>query len=54
MMHQDIYEAGAALGNFFRELCCKTLNVAVLERLQVEIPVILCKLEKTFPLHSLM
>jgi D-serine deaminase-like pyridoxal phosphate-dependent protein len=52
MMHHDIYEAVAKLGNFFRELCCKTLNVVILERLQAEIPVILCKLEKKSPLHS--
>jgi hypothetical protein len=49
IMHQDIYEAVAELGNFFRELCCKTLKRDVLERLEMEIPVILCKLEKIFP-----
>jgi hypothetical protein len=49
MMHQDIYEAVAELGNFFRELCYKTLNVAIMERLKAEIPVILCKLEKNCP-----
>jgi hypothetical protein len=49
MMHQDIYEAVAELGNFFRELCCKTLKMDVLERLDKEIPVILCKLERIFP-----
>nr|XP_051219843.1 uncharacterized protein LOC127337018 [Lolium perenne] len=49
IMHHDIYEAVAELGNFFRELCCKTLKRDVLERLEREIPVILCKLEKIFP-----
>jgi hypothetical protein len=49
MMHHDIYEAVAELGNFFRELCCKTLKMDVLERLKDDIPVILCKLEKIFP-----
>jgi hypothetical protein len=48
-MHQDIYEAVAELGNFFRELCYKTLNVGVVERLKAEILVILCKLEKKIP-----
>ena len=48
-IHEDIYEAVAELGNFFRELCCKTLKVDVLNRLEKEIPVILCKLEQIFP-----
>ena len=48
-MHEDIYEAVAELGNFFRELCCKTLKLSVLKRLENEIPIILCKLEKIFP-----
>jgi hypothetical protein len=49
MMKPEIYEAVADLGNFFRELCCKTLKRDVLERLQEEIPIILCKLEQIFP-----
>jgi hypothetical protein len=49
-MHKDIYEEVAELGNFFRELCCKTLKLDILQRLENEIPVILCKLEKIFPL----
>jgi hypothetical protein len=49
MMHQDIYKAVAELGNFFREMCCKTLNVAIVERLKAKIPVILSKLEKNSP-----
>jgi hypothetical protein len=49
LMHKDIYEAVAELGNFFRELCCKTLKLDVLQRLEKEIPIILCKLEKIFP-----
>ncbi|XP_073353738.1 uncharacterized protein [Aegilops tauschii subsp. strangulata] len=48
IMDKDIYEAVAELGNFFRELCCKTLKLTVLERLEKEIPIILCKLEKIF------
>nr|XP_051215266.1 uncharacterized protein LOC127332988 [Lolium perenne] len=48
-IHEDIYEAVAELGNFFRELCCKTLKRDVLDRLENEIVVILCKLEMIFP-----
>lgn len=48
ILHKDIYEAIANLGNFFQQLCAKTLKVDVLKRLKDEIPVILCKLEKIF------
>jgi hypothetical protein len=48
-MHKDIYEALAELGNFFQQLCAKTLKLDVLERMKADIPVILCKLEKIFP-----
>ncbi len=37
------------MGNFFKELCRRTLNLDVLKCLQAEIPIILCKLEKQFP-----
>ncbi|KAK1667840.1 hypothetical protein QYE76_055999 [Lolium multiflorum] len=46
---KEMYVAIAELGRFFRELCAKTLKVDVLNRLKVEIVVILCKLEKLFP-----
>ena len=46
---KDMYEAIVELGRFFRELCAKTLKVDVLERLNLEIVIILCKLEKIFP-----
>ena len=49
-----IYEAVAELGRFFRELCCKTLKVDLLQRMKVEIVLILCKLEKLFPPAFLM
>ena len=44
-----MYEAIAELGRFSRELCCTTLKVDVLERMKVEIVLILCKLELIFP-----
>ena len=50
----DIYVAIAELGRFFRKLCCKTLNKDVLAEVKEEIPVILCKIEKKFPLLSSM
>jgi hypothetical protein len=48
-LDDDIYEAIAELGKFFRELCSQTLNKDILVRMKTEIPVILCKLEKIFP-----
>jgi hypothetical protein len=49
ILDDDIYEAIAELGKFFRELCSQTLNKDILVRMKIEIPVILCKLEKIFP-----
>ena len=48
-MHTNIYEVIAELGNFFQQLCAKTLKTDVLKRLRDEIPLILCKLEKILP-----
>ncbi|GMP72870.1 hypothetical protein CsSME_00030763 [Camellia sinensis var. sinensis] len=38
------------LGNFFKQLCSKTLRVTDLEKMEEQIVLILCKLEKIFPL----
>jgi len=51
---KDIYEAVAELGNFFKQLCSKTLNKDVLAKMNEEITVLLCKLEKFFPYLFLM
>jgi hypothetical protein len=48
-LDKDIYEALVELGKFFRELCSKTLNKDVLAKMKKEVPIILVKLEKTFP-----
>jgi hypothetical protein len=40
---KEMYNAIADLGRFFRELCARTLKVKVLERLKVEIVLILCR-----------
>jgi hypothetical protein len=49
VLDQDIYEALADLGKFFRELCSKIVNKDVLTETKKEIPIILVKLERTFP-----
>ena len=46
---KDVYEAVLELGNFFRQLCSRTLRKEVMEKLKQNIPIILCKLEKIFP-----
>jgi hypothetical protein len=54
LLDDDIYQAVAELGKFFRELCSQRLDKDLLARMKTEIPIILCKLEKTFPLLFLM
>ena len=49
LLDNDIYEAIAELGKFFKELCSITLNKDVLAEMKKEIPIILVKLEKIPP-----
>ena len=49
LVSSDIYLAVADLGKNFKELCSKSLQVVVLDRLKKEIPIILCRLENIFP-----
>ena len=49
LVKPHIYKVIAELGRFFRELCSKTLSKTVLQRLKVDIAVILCKLELIYP-----
>jgi len=46
---KDVYEAISELGNFFRQLCSRTMRKEVMKKLKRDIPLILCKLEKIFP-----
>ena len=50
----ELYETIAELGKFFRELCSRNLRIDVINRLKRDIVLILCKLEKIYPQHSLM
>ena len=47
---KDVYEAISEVGNFFKQLCSRTLRKEVMKKLKWDIPLILCKLEKIFPL----
>lgn len=46
---KEVNEVLFELGDFFKELCSKTLKEADVERLDRNIPIILCKLENIYP-----
>ncbi|XP_012829657.1 PREDICTED: uncharacterized protein LOC105950835 [Erythranthe guttata] len=48
-LHKDILGVITELASFFRQLCSRKLNIAVLDDLENKIPVILSKLEMIFP-----
>jgi len=50
LLDDDVYQTTAEFGKFFRELCSQRLNTDLLARMKTKIPIILCKLEKIFPL----
>jgi hypothetical protein len=39
----------AELSYFYRQLCAKEITVEMMEKLEKEIPALLCKMEKKFP-----
>jgi hypothetical protein len=45
----SIWKALAELSYFYRQLCAKEIKKDVMEKLEIEIPVLICKLEKIFP-----
>ena len=47
--HKDISIVLFELGNFFQDLCSRTLKRSELEKLEERIVLILCKLERFFP-----
>jgi hypothetical protein len=49
-LDDDIWEALAELSYFYRQLCAKEIKKDMMEKLEKEIPVLICKLEKVFPL----
>ncbi|XP_038708541.1 uncharacterized protein LOC120003590 [Tripterygium wilfordii] len=48
-LRKDVSESIIQLGRFFQELCCRTLKLEVLESLEHDIVVLLCKFETIFP-----
>jgi hypothetical protein len=53
MLHRylddDIWEALAELSYFYGQLCANEIKKDMMEKLEKEIPVLICKLEKIFP-----
>jgi hypothetical protein len=48
-LDDDIWEALAELSYFYRQLCAKEIKKYRMEKLEKEILVLICKLEKIFP-----
>jgi hypothetical protein len=48
-MDDDVWTALAELSHFYIQLCAKEIKKDMMEKLEDEIPVLLCKLEKIFP-----
>ena len=48
-MPDAMWQAIAELSYFYRQICAKEISKNMMEKLEKEIPVLLCKLEKIFP-----
>jgi hypothetical protein len=48
-LNNDVWKTLAELSYFYRQLCAKEIKKEVMEKLEKEIPVLVCKLEKIFP-----
>jgi hypothetical protein len=48
-VHQDVWKTLAELSYFYRQLCAKEIKKEMMEKLEKEVLVLLCKLEKIFP-----
>jgi hypothetical protein len=49
-VHQDVWKMLAELSCFHRQMCAKEIKKEMMEKLEKDIQVLLCKLEKIFPL----
>jgi hypothetical protein len=48
-VHKDVWKTLAELSYFYRQLCAKEIKKEMMEKLEKEILVLLCMLEKIFP-----
>jgi hypothetical protein len=49
-LDDDVWKALAEISYFYRQLCTKEITKDMMEKLEKEILVLICKLEKIFPL----
>jgi hypothetical protein len=48
-LNDDVWKALAELNHFYRQLCAKEIKKEMMEKLEKDIPVLICKLKKIFP-----
>jgi hypothetical protein len=48
-LDDDVWMVLAELSHFYRQLCAKEIKKEMMEKLEEDIPVLICKLEKIFP-----
>jgi hypothetical protein len=48
-LDDDGWKAFVELRHFYRQLCAKEIKKEMMEKLEEEIPVLICKLENIFP-----
>jgi hypothetical protein len=48
-LNDDVWKALAEISHFYRQLCAKEIKKEMMEKLEKEIPVLICKLKKIFP-----
>jgi hypothetical protein len=49
-LNDDVWKVLAELSHFYRQLCAKEIKKEMMEKLEKEISMLICKLEKIFPL----
>jgi DnaJ-domain-containing protein 1 len=48
-LDDNVCKALAALSHFYKQLCAKEIKKEMMEKLEEEISVLICKLKKIFP-----
>jgi hypothetical protein len=48
-LNDDVWKTLAELSHFYRQLCAKEIKKGMMEKLEKEISVLICKLENIFP-----
>jgi hypothetical protein len=48
-LNDDVWKALAELSHFYRQLCAEEIKKEMMEKLEKDISMLICKLEKVFP-----